>query len=56
VQPPKPLFTEHTVQSGENLTLIAGRYGTSVRAIQQANNMGNRTVIRVGEQLLVPAR
>jgi len=50
----EPQFTEHTVRRGENLSIIANRYGTSVRAIQEANEMGSRTVIRVGQQLLVP--
>jgi LysM repeat protein len=50
----EPEFTSHTVRRGENLTIIANRYGTSVSAIQEANNMGSRTVIRVGQQLLVP--
>jgi LysM repeat protein len=54
--PVQPQYAEHVVRRGENLTIIAGRYGTSVRAIQDANNMGNRTVIRVGQQLLVPQR
>ena len=55
-EPAEPEFTAHTVRRGENLTIIANRYGTSIRAIQEANNMGNRTVIRVGQQLLVPTR
>ena len=56
LEAPEPQFISHTVRRGENLTIIANRYGTQVRAIQDANNMGNRTVIRVGETLLVPAR
>lgn len=56
LEPVEPQFTSHTVRRGENLTVIAHRYGTSVRAIQEANGMGNRTVIRIGQQLLVPAR
>ena len=54
IDPPQPQFTEHTVRRGENLTTIANRYGTSVGAIQDANSMGTRTLIRVGQQLLVP--
>jgi len=54
LQRPEPRFTEHVVRRGENLTIIANRYGTSVGAIQEANNMGSRTVIRIGQQLLVP--
>ena len=55
LEPVEPQFTEHTVRRGENLTTIANRYGTSVRAIQEANSMGNRTMIRIGQQLRVPA-
>ncbi len=55
LEPVEPEFTAHTVRRGENLTIIANRYGTSVSAIQDANNMGSRTVIRVGQQLLVPS-
>ena len=56
LEPPEPQFAAHTVRRGENLTIIANRYGTQIRAIQDANNMGNRTMIRVGEKLLVPTR
>ena len=56
LEPPGPQVTAHTVRRGENLTIIANRYGTQIRAIQDANNMGNRTMIRVGEKLLVPTR
>ena len=54
IEPVAPQFTEHTVRRGENLTVIANRYGTSVRAIQEANNMGTRTLLRVGQEILVP--
>ena len=54
IEPPEPRFTGHTVRRGENLTIIANRYGTSVRAIQAANGMGTRTLIRIGQQILVP--
>lgn len=54
LRPVRPQFTEHVVARGENLTIIANRYGTSVSAIQEANDMGNRTVIHVGQQLRVP--
>ena len=53
--PPRPKFVVHRVRRGENLTLIARRYSTSVASIQQANNMGRRTMIRVGESLRIPA-
>ncbi len=43
----------HTVVAGDTLFAIARRYGTSVEAIMQANNLPN-TNIRVGQQLLIP--
>jgi membrane-bound lytic murein transglycosylase D len=49
--------TVHVVRSGEVLGTIARRYGTSVREIQQLNNMRG-TLIRAGQRLIVraPAR
>ena len=32
----------------------ASRYGTSVRVIQETNQLGNRTLIRIGQELLIP--
>ena len=49
------LFQRHRVRSGDTLGRLARRYGTTVRAIQDANNMGRRTLIHVGRTLLVPA-
>lgn len=46
----------HKVRSGENLALIAKRYGTTVRAIQDANRLGRSTLIRAGQTLIVPGR
>ncbi|HET9591270.1 MAG TPA: GH25 family lysozyme [Anaerolineales bacterium] len=50
---PAPLRT-HTVRTGENLTLIAIRYGTTVAAIAAANNITNINNISVGQVLIVP--
>lgn len=46
--------TIHTVQVGDNLTRIAARYGTTVAAIVQANNITNPNIIWVGQQLIIP--
>ena len=46
--------TTHRVQRGDTLAGIARRYGTTVRAIQAANDMGRRTVIQVGQRLRIP--
>ena len=51
---PKPTFVTYNVQSGDTLGAIARRYGTSVRAIQNANSMAGRTMIRIGQRLRIP--
>jgi membrane-bound lytic murein transglycosylase D len=43
----------HTVRRGENLSVIASRYGSSVGAIKQANGL-RRTMIHPGQNLIVP--
>lgn len=45
--------TTHVVKSGDTLTKIASDYGTSVRAIRNANSL-QTTVIRVGQKLTIP--
>ena len=45
----------HVVQRGESLALIAGKYGTTVRAIADANGISNVDLIRIGQTLAVPA-
>ena len=52
--PPKPTYLVHRVTRGENLGVIARRYGTTVGAIQRANRLGRRTLIRIGQSLRVP--
>ena len=53
---PKPTVLTYRVASGDTPGRIAVRHGTSVRAIQSANGMGNNTMIRIGQRLRVPAR
>ena len=53
-EPPRPAYATHRVRSGDTLGALARRYGTSVRAIQVANNMGRRTVIGIGQRLRMP--
>ena len=45
---------QHRVESGESLSILAQRYRTSVRAIQQHNNLSG-TVLRVGQVLEIPS-
>jgi membrane-bound lytic murein transglycosylase D len=45
----------HRVTSGESLWVIARRHGVSVPALQRANHLGPRAVIRPGQLLRIPA-
>ena len=53
--PAAPTHVTHRVARGDTLGRLARRYGTTIRAIQAANDMGRRTVIRVGQRLRIPA-
>lgn len=50
---PDPVW--HRVRRGENLTVIARRYGTSVAALRAANRLGARAALAVGRRLRIPA-
>jgi LysM repeat protein len=45
--------TIYVVRSGDTLTKIADRFGTTVKAIRSANNLQS-TMIRVGDKLTIP--
>jgi LysM repeat protein len=53
--PPRFSGPVHVVQSGETLYGIAGTYGVSVRAIQQANELEVAS-IQPGQRLRIPGR
>lgn len=46
-------YQRYQVRGGDSLGVIASRYGTSVTALRQANNLRGNT-IRVGQTLMVP--
>ncbi|MDX1687874.1 MAG: LysM domain-containing protein [Candidatus Promineifilaceae bacterium] len=46
--------TTYTVQPGDTLYGIAGRFGTTVPAIVAANNIENPNLIYVGQELVIP--
>ncbi len=55
--PAKPAGpTRYKVRSGDNLSKIAKRHGVTVKAIQQANNMGSSVAIRAGQTITIPAK
>ncbi|KDM90286.1 N-acetylmuramoyl-L-alanine amidase [Photobacterium galatheae] len=45
---------KHKVANGESLSVIASRYGTSVEAIRQMNQLSS-SVVKVGQILRIPA-
>ena len=45
----------YIVQSGDTLFSIARRFGVTVAAIQQRNNIPDPNDIKVGQQLIIPA-
>ncbi len=52
--PPVPDYVTHRVRKGESLSVIARRYGTSVRKIVSANNLRNQHYVKAGWKLKIP--
>lgn len=44
----------HTVQDGENLTMIATQYDVAVEDILAINNLANGDLLQVGQELIIP--
>ena len=49
-------IVKHRVRSGDTLSQIAERYGSSMREVARANGITNCNRIRVGQVLSIPAR
>jgi N-acetylmuramoyl-L-alanine amidase len=49
-----PVPTEHVVQPGEHLIVIAERYGTTVEALSALNGIANPSMLYVGTALRLP--
>jgi LysM repeat protein len=50
---PSPSRT-YRVQAGDTLYVIAQRFGTTVKAITEANGISDPTKIRIGQVLAIP--
>jgi LysM repeat protein len=53
---PTPAPVQYTVQWGDTVYSIARRYGTTVEAIVQANNLPSNYLIKVGQTLTIPGQ
>jgi len=51
---PAPSFRTYTIVSGDTLSGIAHRFGTTVLALEQLNHITNPNALRVGQVLLIP--
>ena len=54
--PPASTLVEHTVQVGDTLLDLATTYDVPMAAIQLQNEMGDSTVVQVGQVLSIPPR
>ncbi len=53
---PTPMPVQHTVQWGDTVYSLARKYGTTVEAIAEANNLPPSYLIRVGQTLTIPGQ
>lgn len=56
---PSPTFTPlppiiHIVQKGESVGIIAKQYGVSERSVLEANGLEADSIIRIGQELIIP--
>ena len=49
-----PNQTTHTVKAGETVSTIAKQYGTTIRAILNANDLKSDSIIHIGDKLIIP--
>jgi LysM repeat protein len=53
---PVPTSAIHQVVRGETIGTIAAKYGVSINAIIQINNISDPSAIDIGQLLLIPAK
>jgi LysM repeat protein len=52
---PTPKQRTYRVRSGDTLIAIAARFGTTVKALRELNDIGDPTLLRVGQRLVIPS-
>ena len=55
-RPSVPSYSVHRVRKGDSLSVLAVRYGSSVRAIMHANSLKNGNTLQVGWKLKIPGK
>ena len=50
-----PTFV-YVLQNGDNLSMLAQRFGTTVRVLLELNSIQDSSLIRPGMRLLIPQR
>ena len=50
-----PTFV-YVLQEGDSLSLLAQRFGTTVRVLRELNDLSDLNAIRPGTRLLIPQR
>ena len=50
-----PTFV-YVIQQGESLSLLAQRFGTTVRVLRELNDIRDPNAVRPGARLLIPQR
>jgi membrane-bound lytic murein transglycosylase D len=48
-------FLYHQVSKGETLSVIAKKYGTTVAALRQTNNLNAKSILATGQTLMIPS-
>jgi LysM repeat protein len=51
---PRPTPRTYVVQSGDSLSAIASRFGTTVQAIIDANGLKDPNILSIGQLLIIP--
>lgn len=53
-EPKSVALRSHKIERGDSLSVIAWRYGTSVKALAAANGITEKQTIRTGQKLVIP--